>query len=120
MPTRVTVVHDDASIRTDLVNALVRAGYEAVGFADTRTALPAIEADQHIAMLITRVSFRVGMPHGVSLALMLRSNHRSLKILFLAQPKMVEYAEGVGEILVSPVPTEAVMAKVREMLSLSA
>jgi hypothetical protein len=43
MPARVAVVHDDAGIRTDLASA----GYEAVGFSDTRTALPAIEADQH-------------------------------------------------------------------------
>jgi DNA-binding NtrC family response regulator len=118
MPTRVVVVHDDAAFLGDLVNTLTRAGYEVAGFLETRAALAAIEADEQIEMLITRVAFPAGMPHGVSLAQMARLKHRIMKILFIARPEMVEYAEGIGEVLVMPVPPADVVAKAREMLPL--
>jgi hypothetical protein len=70
-------------------------------------------------MLITRVAFREGMPHGVSLALMARADHRHIKILFLARPEMTGYTEGVGEVLIMPALAEDVVAKVREVLPLS-
>jgi DNA-binding NtrC family response regulator len=44
MPARVVVVHDDAGILGDLVNALHRAGYDVAGFSETRAALAAVEA----------------------------------------------------------------------------
>lgn len=119
MPARVAVVHDDATFRGDLVNALGRAGYEVLGFSDTSTALAATEVSERVEILITRVEFRKGRPHGVSLALTVRLKHRSVKILFLARPEMTEYTKGVGEALVTPVLTADVVAKVREMLPLS-
>jgi PleD family two-component response regulator len=119
MSTRIMVVHDEASLLGDLVNALRRAGYEVSSFSDTSAALAVVEADERVAMLITRVAFREGRPHGVSLALMARSEHRNIKILFLARPEMTGYTEDVGEVLVMPALAEDVVAKVREMLPLS-
>ena len=116
---RVVVVHDDASFLGDLVNALNRAGYDVAAFAETPAALAAIETDERVEMLITRIIFPQGMPHGVSLALTARLKRRNIKVLFLARPDMVEHAEGVGDVLVMPVLAEDVVAKVREMLSLS-
>jgi|SRR5579859_3307140 len=119
MPARVVVVHDDASFLGDLVKALDRAGYEVAAFPDTLGALAAITADERVAMMITRVTFPEGTPHGVSLALMARLKRPNLIILFIARPEMVEHAEGVGEILHTPALAEDVVAKVREMLPLS-
>lgn len=95
------------------------AGYEVAAFSETPAALAAIEAGRCIAMMITRVTFPEGMPHGISLALMARIKHPNLKILFIAWPELAEYAEGVGEVLQTPVLAEDVVAKVKEMLSLS-
>ena len=97
---------------------LTRAGYEVGrGFLETG-GLAAIEADEQIETLITRRRLSAGMPHGVSLAQMACLKHRSMKILFIARPEMVEYAEGIGEVLVMPVPPADVVAKAREMLPL--
>lgn len=119
MPARIVVVHDDASTLADLVNALSRAGYEVAGFSETMAALAAIEADERTAMLITRITFPEGMPHGVSLALMARVKKRGIQVLFLARPEMADQAAGVGEVLQTPVLAEDIVAKVRTMLPLS-
>ena len=119
MSARVAVVHDDARIRDDLVNALRCAGCDATGFSETRAALVAIEADERIELIITRVTFPEGTQNGVSLALMGRMKQRGMKVLFLARPQMVKYTSGVGEVLQTPVPATDVVAKVRAMLPLS-
>jgi DNA-binding NtrC family response regulator len=119
MPARVVVVvvHDEASIRDEFVNALHRAGYEVAGFSETRTALAVIETGGHIDLLISRVTFPKGTQHGVSLALMARLKHRNLKVLFVARQEMVEHTQGVGEVLQTPVLADDVVAKVQEMLA---
>jgi DNA-binding NtrC family response regulator len=117
MSARIMVVHDDASFRGDLVNALNRAGHDVAVFSDTSAALAVIEAGGHVEMLITRVSFPEGTPHGVSLALMARLKRPNLKVLFLARQEMVEHTEGVGEVLQTPAMADDAVAKVQEMLS---
>jgi DNA-binding NtrC family response regulator len=59
MPARIVVAHDDPEFVEDTVTALWDAGYEVVSFADSMSALDALEAAQHVEMLITRV-LRVG------------------------------------------------------------
>ena len=119
MPARIVVVHDDDSFLSYVVRALQSAGYDVAGFLETTAALCALEAAERIEILITRVAFPEGMPHGVALARMARTKRRGVKILFIARPEMIEHAEGVGEILVMPVTAEAVLAKVSEMLAQS-
>jgi DNA-binding NtrC family response regulator len=99
-----------------VVNALSRAVYNVASFADTSCALTAVESAERLDMLITRVTFPEGMPHGVSLALMARRKHPDLKVLFLARQEMVKHTVGVGDVLQTPVLATDVVAKVREML----
>jgi DNA-binding NtrC family response regulator len=67
MPARIVVAHDDPEFVGDTVTALWDAGYEVVSFADSMSALDALEAAQHVEMLITRVLFPEGTPNGVTL-----------------------------------------------------
>ena len=117
MPARVVVVHDDASFLNYLVSALQGAGYDVTAFSDSIAALYALEAAERVEILITRITFPEGTPHGVSLALMARTKRRVVKVLFVVRPEMVHHAEGVGEILVMPVTAEALLEKVKEMLA---
>ena len=117
MPAHVVVVHDDLSFLDDIVSALQRADYDVVGFSDSMAALSAIENARRVDVLVTRVKFPEGTPHGVALALMARTKQPGIKVLFTARPDMAPHTEDVGEVLVAPVTAETVLAKVREMLA---
>jgi DNA-binding NtrC family response regulator len=116
MQARVVVVHDDPTFLNYVVSALQGADYDAFGYTETMAALDALETAEHVEVLITRITFPEGTPHGVSLALMARIKRPGLKVLFVVRPEMIHHAQRVGEILVMPVTAGAVVAKVGEML----
>ena len=117
MTARLVVVHDDPSFLDGTVAALQGAGYDVAAFSQSMAALGALESAQRVDMLITRVVFPEGTPHGVALALMAQTKRPGVKVLFTARPEMAPYTEDIGEVLVAPVTAEAVLAKVREMLA---
>jgi DNA-binding NtrC family response regulator len=117
MPARVVVVHDDATFLDDTVSALQGAGYDVAGFSQSMAAIEALQAAaQRVEILITRIRFPEGMPHGVSLALMARRKRPGIKVLFTVQRDMVPHAQEIGEVLIAPIAADEVVAKVREML----
>ena len=99
MPARIVVVHD----RESAVTALQAAGYETKAFASSMTAIDALETTQRIELLITRVTFPEGTPHGVFLARMARVKKPGVQILFAAREGNREHTEGLGEFLAMPV-----------------
>jgi DNA-binding NtrC family response regulator len=117
MPARVAVVHDDPIFLNGTVSALKRAGYDVASFSQSMAAISALDTQQRVDILITRVGFPEGTPHGVALALMARTKRPGLKVLFTARPEMARHTEDIGEVLVAPVTAEGVLAKVREMLA---
>ena len=117
MPARVVLVHDDPVFVEGALAALRNAGHDDVAtFPDSMTALGALEAAKRIELLITRVRFPPGQPHGVSLGLMARQKRPGLKVLLLSRPETEEFTKGVGEVLVAPVTSEDVVARVKAML----
>jgi hypothetical protein len=79
------------------------AGFDVIAFPDPIVALNAIEAGQHIDALVTRVTFPEGKPHGVSLALLLRTKYPGLGVVFAARAERIEHTEGIGELVPHPV-----------------
>ena len=116
MPARLAVVHDDPIFLNGTVSALLRAGYDVASFSQSMAAISALETQQRVDILITRVGLPEGTPHGVALALMARARRPGIRILFTAPPELASHAEDIGEVLVAPVTAEAVVAKVRKML----
>jgi DNA-binding NtrC family response regulator len=116
MPARIVVAHDDPEFVENTVSALWDAGYEVVSFADSMSALQALEAANLIEALITRVRFPDGTPNGVALGRMARVKRRGVKVLFVALPEFQVHTDGVGEFLAMPVAAADVVAKVSEML----
>ena len=85
MPAAVIVVHDEQDVRDLAVAALRAAFLEVVGFEDPMAALAAMEASSRVRVLVTRVVFGPGKPHGVALALMVRVKRPGTKVVFIAR-----------------------------------
>ena len=103
MSARVAVIHNDPVFLEAATAALRDAGHDVVAFADPIVALEAIEEDEQLEALITRVTFPEGKPNGVSLALMARTKRPGLKVVFAAQAQWEEHTEGIGELIPHPV-----------------
>jgi DNA-binding NtrC family response regulator len=117
MPARIVVAHDDAEFVGNTVVALQDAGYDVAVFADSMSALAALEAAQRVEVLITRVLFPAGQPNGVSLGLMARFKRPRIKVLFVALPETLEHTEGVGELLAVGVTASEIVGMVGKMLA---
>ncbi len=117
MPAHIVVVHDDPAFIERVVTALTAAGYDVAAFTNTIRAIGALEAAQHIEVLITRVLFPMGQPNGVALARMARMKRTGVKVLFTALPETQEHTVGVGEFLPAPVATSDIVEMVGKMLS---
>jgi DNA-binding NtrC family response regulator len=117
MPARIVVAHDDAEFVQNTVTALRDAGYDVAAFADSMSALAALEVAYRVEVLITRVLFPQGQPNGVALGLMARAKRPGIKVLFVALPDMLEHTEGVGEFLPAGVTASEIMKTVRKMLA---
>jgi len=117
MPARIVVVHDHPAFVASIASALRTAGYDVATFADTMTAIDALDRAQDIDMLITRIGFPPGQPHGVALGKMARVKRRGIKVLFVGMAERLEHTQGVGEFLAAPITARDVVAMVGEMLA---
>jgi hypothetical protein len=85
--------------------------------ADSMSALDALEAAQHVEMLITRVLFPEGRPNGVTLGRMVRLKRPGVKVLFVASPETQAHTEGIGEFLPAGVTASEIVETVEKMLA---
>ena len=116
----VVVVEDDPAVRMLVVNVLAELGYTAHQAADSRTALPLLESDLRVDLLVTDV----GLPgmNGRQLAEIARQHRPGLRVLF-----MTGYAEKAAErqgfledgmdMVAKPFSVELLATKIRSMIS---
>ena len=116
MPARLAVVHDNPEFVERTKTALLAAGHDVTTFSDTISATKGLRTSQ-IEVLITRIVFGTGQPHGVALARMARVQHPGVKVLFVARPELLAHTEGVGEFLPTWAATTDIVATVDRMLS---
>jgi hypothetical protein len=117
---RVIVVHDEPTFLNPLVASLRAAGHDVAAFADPGLAWDAVKLLRGGAILVTRVQFEVGKPHGVALARWARGNCPSVRILFVALPRFAAEVEGIGVLLPTPVSVTQVTEAVGRVLSTDA
>jgi hypothetical protein len=79
-------------------------------------ALHGLQAAEAIDLLITRVRFPEGTPHGLSLALMARYRRPGINVLFAARPDMEKYAKALGELIRYPVDISDLVENVIKLL----
>ena len=117
MPAPVIVVHDEMETRELAVSALRAAGFQAAGFDDPMKALPVVEADTRVRVLVTRVDFGPGKLNGAALARMLRYKRQSLRAVFVALPENRVHAESEGEFVPMPLDAHILIETVARLLT---
>ena len=115
----VLVVEDDATVRLLVTEVLEDLGYRYLEAADARTALPLLQSERPIDLLVTDV----GLPHmnGRQLAEVARQHRPDLKVLFITG-----YAENAAvrggflgpgmEMMTKPFALDALAAKIRDLI----
>jgi hypothetical protein len=83
----------------------------------TISAADGLRTSQRIEVLITRITFGAGQPHGVALARMARVKRPSVKVLFVARPEFLAHTEGIGEFLPMWAATADIVGAVERMLA---
>ncbi len=114
----VLVVEDDAAVRLMVVEVLRDLGYTAIEAADDKTAIPVLEFDQPIDLLITDV----GLPglNGRQIADFARLRRKNLRVLFITgyadDAAMRDgFLEPGMEIIAKPFSIDVLMGRLRRM-----
>ena len=117
MPARIVIAHDDAEFVYKTAIALQAAGYDVRAFADSMSALTALEAAHRVELLITRVLFPEGQPNGVALGRMARVKRPGVKVLLVGRPDTEAHTDGVGEFLPAGATASEIVETVEKMLA---
>jgi DNA-binding NtrC family response regulator len=117
MPARIVAVHDDRCFLDCLTAALQAQGHEVAAFDDSILAWDALHAAQHVEVLITRIRFPSGTPHGIALAHWAQANRPRVRVLFTALPELEPHAEGLGLFLPMPLSVPKVVEIVARLLA---
>jgi PAS domain S-box-containing protein len=115
----VMVVEDDPSVRMIVTEVLGEIGYGAIEAVDAKTAIPILQSDQRIDLLISDV----GLPglNGRQLAEIARQSRPDLKILFItgyAQNAAVRagFLDHGMDMMTKPFAVDALATKIRSIL----
>lgn len=103
MPARIIVVHNDGTFLDALVTALRTDAYGVAGFDNSMNAWEALRSASMRDILVTRIQFGAGQPHGIALARWARSIAPGVRVLFVARPEFEGDAEGLGVFVPRPV-----------------
>jgi PAS domain S-box-containing protein len=116
----VLVVEDDPAVRMLVLDLLKELGYRAFEAEDAKTALPLLESDLRVDLLVTDV----GLPgmNGRQLAEIARQHRPSLKVLFMTgyAQKAAErqgFLEDGMDMVAKPFAIELLASKIRTMIS---
>jgi DNA-binding NtrC family response regulator len=116
MPGQIVLVHNILGFANEAAAALRDAGYEVAVFTDPMQALAALDAAKAARLLITRVNYPSGKPHGVALALMARNRCPDIRVVFTARADMEPHTQGIGQLLSMPVSIADLVAVVAHLL----
>jgi DNA-binding response OmpR family regulator len=115
----ILIVEDDATVRLILADVLEELGYNVVLDYDARPAIPILQSDRRIDLMVSDVM----LPHinGRKLAEIARASRPELRVLFVTG--YAEYATFRGDfldpgmdMLTKPFALDALGAKVRAMI----
>jgi len=116
----VVVVEDDPAVRMLVMDLLKELGYRAHEAEDARSALPLLESDMRVDLLVTDV----GLPgmNGRQLAEIARQHRPGLKVLFMTgyAQKAAErqgFLEDGMDMVAKPFSIEQLAGKIRTMIS---
>ena len=115
----ILVVEDDATVRLILADVLAELGYDVLLAADARPAIPILQSDRRIDLMMSDVM----LPHinGRKLAEIARASRPGLKVLFVtgyAENAAIrgDFLDSGMDMLTKPFALDALGAKVRAMI----
>jgi CheY-like chemotaxis protein len=115
----ILVVEDDATVRLILADVLTELGYDVLLASDARPAIPILQSDRRIDLMISDVM----LPHinGRKLAEIARASRPELKVLFVtgyAEDATVrgDFLDPGMDMLTKPFALDALGAKVRALI----
>ena len=118
----ILVVEDDATVRSILADVLAELGYQVLLASDARPAIPILQSDRRIDLLISDVA----LPHidGRKLAEIARASRPDLSVLFVtgyAEHATIrgDFLDPGMDMLTKPFALDALAAKVRAMIERS-
>jgi CheY-like chemotaxis protein len=114
----ILVVEDDETTRYLMARTLAAAGYEVAEAGDFRDALPILEGEGQVDLML--VDLVMPGVNGFALARMARLRRRDLKIVYVTGYDNVPVREARGPILRKPVMPDTLVAAVRNALSAAA
>jgi two-component SAPR family response regulator len=113
---QILVVQTEPDFLDQIVVALSYAGHTVHPYLDPMGALDALESLTHVDLLITRVRFGEGNPHGIALARMAHTKRRGIKVIFTARQEFADEAAGLGEFMIAPVSVSDLEQTVERLL----
>lgn len=119
MPARIVLVHDDGAFLAEVATALAAEGHEVAVFEDSFLAWDALGSGSRVEILITRIQFAPGHPHGIALAHQARVHRPEARVLFVARPEFQFHAAGLGTFLPLPVNPAEIVATVSRLLAIT-
>jgi CheY-like chemotaxis protein len=115
----ILVVEDDATLRLIIVEVLEELGYRPLAAADAREAIPVLQSDQIIDVLVSDLV----LPHinGRKVAEIARASRPALKVLFVAgypesAAARTDLLDPGMDMLNKPFALDALGAKVRKLI----
>ena len=101
------------------IEAALRAeGHDVVGFSTSFLAWDALAGGNRVEVLVTRIRFPPGQPHGIALSHRARTGRPSVRVLFTALPELRIHTEGLGTFLALPVSPADIVAAVSRLLAI--
>lgn len=114
---RILLVEDDDALRYAVSRDLAACEYKVAEAHDFRDALQTLEDGDALALLI--VDLVLPGVNGFALARMARLRHPNIKTIYTTGFEGVPMNEAVGPVLRKPVPSEVLLATVRDVLEQS-
>ena len=119
MPARIVVVQDDVAFLAAIEAALRAEGHDVAGFSSSLLAWDALTASNRVEVLVTRIRFPPGQPHGVALSRHTRAHRPAVRVLFTALPELQVHTEGLGAFLAVPVSPADIVTAVSRLLAIA-
>ena len=119
MTRHILVVEDDEAYSRLVKRMLEAAGYRVTTASNFATALPIIEGNEHVDLLLADINMPSGTPHGLSIGLMAESKRHSLKVVYMSgsvDPAQIARFAPHAKLLRKPFTSQDMLAAIKTTL----
>ena len=115
LPAKIIIVHDDQVLSAALRDRREAAGHQVTHYSNTDEAWGILK-QARFKLLITRVAFPAGMPHGVALAAMALTRQSASRVVFVGSPENQHYVNELGDFFPLTMPVSEIVEAINRFL----